>query len=994
MKLVSSSYIPHGHCYLWQTPLVAFHVISDLLIALSYFSIAVALLYFVQKYKKDFSSNLILLFGLFIMLCGTGHFLDVVTLWYPIYWISGLIKAATALVSAYTAMELFILIPQFLSLRSPKDFEVINRQLEDTLASKLLTQKELEKSQKIFQEAFSNAPVGMILASLEGHFLKVNHALIRNLGYTEDNFLSMSLQSITHLDDLPACVALRGKLLSGKHQSYKAARRYYHQLGHVVPIELSISLIRDSQGSPLCFIAHARDISHQEKINTFLKEAKQEAEAASRIKSEFLATMSHEIRTPMNAMIGMTELLEETKLDAQQIDYVRIIRTSSNTLLTIINDILDFSKIESDKIELEMTRLNLHECVEDVVSLFSLRIEEKNLAITSVIDPANMPSSFRGDAIRLRQILSNLVSNSIKFTEKGEISISAWVDKIPSETRAKNSSLSTYKICFSVKDTGIGIAEDKIYRLFKPFSQADTSITRKYGGTGLGLVISERLVSMMGGSMSVESKVGEGSIFHFFIKLEAYEQPSQIDASETLFDLQLNRLLIVSSSELSSRHLRLQAESWNLMVEIEKSAESALVRLCRNELFHAVVIDETISDLESIQLAFQIRNIPSHQATPIILLQARKHSDARHLGILGNLGKKVRTLQKPVMRSQFYNALAELLLGKVSVSMQSSFSPEAGDIVSSETHPLRILLAEDIPLNQKVTMQMLKLYGYQADIANNGKEAVEAVKHQYYDLVLMDIQMPQMDGLEATRKIRAEQQIKQPYITAMTAHSMQGDRKECLSAGMNDYISKPVCKLDLVKAIQRCIAFTKHSSKEALAEIEVDSSTSTSSFYLEAEPSVTVVERGSSNHLSSSVGLPIPGVASAMAESELVIATSIDSEEDSELPILDLAILESVTTDRSFLKEICSSFSEDAPKRIAAIKSAVEAENAAELRKTAHALKSLSSCVGAIGLFKICESMEIIGKNNQYVLALPLLTEAEAEQERVQIAISRYQETL
>ena len=794
-------YIPHGHCYLWQTPLVGLHIISDTLIALAYSSIPIVLVYFVRKYNQDFSSSLVFLFGLFIMLCGTGHLLEVVTLWYPIYWVSGLVKAATALVSCYTAVELFILLPQFLLLKSPKELETVNQQLKATLAEQLLAEKDLEESRRTFRGAFDDAPIGMALVSLEGNFLKVNKALVRMLGYSNDELLSTNFQAITHPDDLGADLALMDELTSDERRFYRLEKRYYHKLGHVVSVELSVALLRDSKDSPLYFVAHVQDVSQQKRANVSLIAATQAAEAANEAKSEFLATMSHEIRTPMNAMIGMAELLEETKLDRQQQDYARVIRTSGGTLLTVVNDILDFSKIESSNLELEMTRLDLYECVEDVISLFSNQAEEKQLALTSLIEPANIPSFFIGDATRLRQILSNLTSNSIKFTEQGEISIRVRVDEMCSEPATREADNSSYRVHFSVKDTGIGIAEDKISRLFKPFSQVDASITRKYGGTGLGLAISKKLIEMMGGSLSVESKVGEGSTFSFFVDLRACGQLGQAEPAETQSGLQQKRLLIVDSNELTGRYLRLQAESWNLVVEVAGSAESALVKLFRSEPFDAIALSETIADMESVQLASQIRNFPNYQAIPIILLQTRKKGSEKCLSILRN---KFRVLQKPVRRSHFYNALVDLLLDEAPTTYRDSASPDAVKAISSEDKPLRILLTEDIPLNQKVAVQMLSLYGYEVDVANNGKEAVEAVKRQPYDLVFMDVQMPEMDGLEAAQQIRAEHDIAQPHIVAMTAHAMQGDRQECLSAGMNDYIRKPIRKRDLAEALQQC----------------------------------------------------------------------------------------------------------------------------------------------------------------------------------------------
>ncbi|MGB5916628.1 MAG: ATP-binding protein, partial [Phormidesmis sp.] len=532
MSLPSSQYIPHGHCYLWQTPLVALHMTSDLLIALSYFSIPLTLVYFVYKRKHLFPVRLLLLFGSFIFLCGLGHVFDVVTLWYPIYWTSGTVRAFTALVSGFTAVELTILLPQFLALH---DVDSVNQRLEAEVHAQEITQRELEANQKVFRSAFYDIPIGMVLVSLDGFFKEANEAILNIVGYSKEELLALDFQSITYPDDLEADLELVNDLIANNRRYYRLEKRYFHKLGHIVPIELSVSLLRDSEDNPLLFIAHINDISEQKRVNASLKAASEAAEAASRAKSEFLAMMSHEIRTPMNAMLGMTELLGETELDNQQQDFVEVIRNSGKTLLTVINDILDFSKIESNNLELEEGRLDLHECIEDVLTLFTHQAESKGLALTSLIEPMRIPTVFKGDSVRMRQILSNLISNSIKFTDEGEISVRVNIsketlgeikgEKLESgqlESGTDDSKLANfYRVRFSIEDTGIGIEPDKLANLFQPFKQVDSSITRKYGGTGLGLSISKRLVEMMGGKLWAESELAKGSTFHFSLLLES-----------------------------------------------------------------------------------------------------------------------------------------------------------------------------------------------------------------------------------------------------------------------------------------------------------------------------------------------------------------------------------------------------------------------------------------------------------------------------------------
>ena len=970
LLLLASPYIPHGHCYLWQTPLVSLHVVSDFLIAIAYFSIPIALLYFVFKRENDFPVRLIVLFGSFIICCGLGHVFDIVTLWYPIYWISGTVRAATALISCYTAMEVAILLPTFLALRGPQELEALNQQLSLKIAEKTATEKELESTKQVFESAFDYAPSGMVLVSTNGLFLRVNEAFSAMTGYAKEELLASDFQSITHPDDLQGDMEVMHTLMEAQNRLVmKIEKRYFHKRGHLIDIQLSAALLRDTEKNPLFFIAHIQDISEQKRIHASLENARKTSEEANQAKGEFLAMMSHEIRTPMNALIGMTELVSETGLTTQQQEFVDVIRSSGNTLLTVINDILDFSKIESNKLELEMTRLELYECVEEVLLLYNAQAQQKGLALTSLIQPANIPAFFKGDAVRLRQILSNLVSNSIKFTSKGEVSIQVQVEKCSSVTskRPEQDTLDTYEILFTVKDTGVGIPPEKLSNLFKPFSQVDASTTREYGGTGLGLAISKRLVELMHGRVWVESTVNEGSKFNFSIQLAAYEQLASASNHTGPVDLQQKRLLIINSNETNRQHLSMQAESWNLTIDTADSAEMALSKLFRNEMPDIIAINEPLPDMESVQLASQIRNFPNYQTIPIVLIQSTQ-SQSRRLNILGG---RVKVLKKPIRRSQFYNALVQLLLD-TEEDIPALTKAQTKTSSAKEKKPLRILLTEDIPLNQKVALTMLSSLGYEADIANNGVEAVEAVKKKAYDLVFMDVQMPKMDGLEATRTIRA-QSIQQPYIVAMTAHAMQGDREECLSAGMSDYISKPIRKRHLADMLQQCPqvitdGFAREQAREQARE--------------EIEGEQTPIE---------------PLESSGDQNSALAARTQSPTDNNLELqniPVLNTEILEGVSTEKDFLLEITQSFLSDAPERLVALETAIEKEDPTEVRTTAHALKSLSSCVGAMSLFHVCKFIEEAGKNNQPRSARPMMSEVSSQYQKAQAAIAHYQEQL
>ncbi|MEO0457205.1 MAG: response regulator [Cyanobacteria bacterium P01_A01_bin.114] len=958
----SSHYIPHGHCYLWQTPLVGLHAVSDLLIAIAYFSIPITLLFFFYKRKSTFSVSILVLFSLFIVLCGLGHLLDIVTLWYPIYWVSGTVRAATALVSCYTAVECLVLLPKFLALKGPAELKVINQRLKKQIAEQASIEQTLEKNQEIFKEVFQDVPLGIALVSIEGRFLKVNKALTEMIGYTPQELLDTDFQAITHPDDLQADLDYLDELIGGKRRFYQMEKRYFHKLGHDVTVQLNVTLLSDPDGKPLSFIAHIQDISEQKQMNADLISATQAAEAANQAKSDFLSMMSHEIRTPMNAMLGMTELLSETALEAQQQDYVEVICTSGNTLLKIINDILDFSKIESKKLELEMGRFDLYECVEEVMTLFSNQAEQKGLSLTTLIEPANIPRFFKGDAVRLRQILTNLLSNSIKFTDKGEVSIQAKVQPINPETTDVETTRPHYEIQFVVKDTGIGIAQGKIKSLFQPFQQVDASTTRKYGGTGLGLVISRQLIEMMGGKIEIESEPGQGTTFHFSIKLEAYGRALQTGRIQHELDLRQKRLLIVDSNQTSRRYLTLQAESWHLEVYVADSAEATFVTLFRSQPFDVIVINEPLPDMNHRQLASHIRNFPNYQTVPLILLQNRQQSSVQQRSLPSN---KIKLLQKPIKRSQFYNALVQLLVDEDAFA-QADISPAqtSAPAMTSKT-PLRILLTEDIPLNQKVALEMLAMYGHQADVVNNGKEALEALRHQPYDLVLMDIQMPKMDGLEATREIRSDLDIVQPHIIAMTAHAMQGDREACFTAGMNGYISKPIRKHDLGRALQQCLA----PKKPLRSRRQIAPTTASMTVPIQA-PEVA-------QEIVPSIAIPdlLPNLA--------------------DLSTLDLQSLEALSNDRSFLFEVCNTFLAEAPQRIVAIQTALDQQHATALAQAAHALKSLSSCVGAARLYQICQLMEAMGKAaNCTQTAQRLIEPIQSEYKQVRTALQHYRDTL
>ena len=544
--------------------------------------------------------------------------------------------------------------------------------------------------------------------------------------------------------------------------------------GCVLPFHQSFSSIKNDRGELIGLVGVAVDLTERKRAEEALIKAKMGAEDAASAKSNFLANMSHEIRTPLNAIIGMTSILLDEKLTPEQRDYLEIIGTNGDALLTVINDILDFSKMESNRAVLEEYDFSLFQCIEESLDLVGINASKKGINLAYTIDK-DVPKRIIGDSAKLRQVLGNLLSNAVKFTDSGEVVVSVSSQEIDGDN----------EIHFVIQDTGIGIPEDHMKLLFQPFSQMEPSTTRLYGGTGLGLAISRKLVEMMKGRIWAESREGAGSRFHFTIKAHSVEsEPGPKGALHQMRDM---RVLIALNNKTNRHILSKQIYDWGMIPISAASGQEALQYIRWGADFDIAIVDMDLHDMSGQQLANKIKKCAWD--LPVLLLTS--------------LGKQVPSgypyLTKPIKPTQLHKALIDILPGKC--TEEESMKPVRRK--ASTINPLRILLAEDNVSSQKVAHEMLKRLGCRADIASNGLEVLRALENEDFDVVLMDLRMPEMDGLEATRIIRERWPDRKLKIIALTAHVLPGDPERCLEAGMDGYISKPLRKEDLAQELEK-----------------------------------------------------------------------------------------------------------------------------------------------------------------------------------------------
>ncbi len=844
---------------------------------------------------------------------------------------------------------------------------------QQEINERIRVQDELRRQKEYLESLVSNSPVAIVVADISERILSWNPAAETLFGYSQEEVIGQTIyQAIGGTSTAHAEMQYHlGRIKQQERiQCVTQRTRKDDSLVDVEVIAVPVKVAADQMG----MIAIYYDI-------TELLRARRLAEAANQAKSEFLATMSHEIRTPMNAIIGMSGLLMDTPLSERQYEFANTIRTSGDALLTIINDILDFSKIEANKLELEHQAFDLHDCVESALDLVSTRAAEKGLDLAYLID-ASVPDTIVGDVTRVRQILVNLLSNGVKFTSQGEVVVSVAAQPLPAASpergaqAGKNNSdpaalpsEQRYEIHFAVRDTGIGIPTERMSRLFKSFSQVDSSTTRQYGGTGLGLVISKHLSELMGGQMWVESSgiPGNGSTFHFTI--HAAKAPTDVirrHRQSQQPELRGKRLLIVDDNATNRLILLLQAQSWGMKTEAAATPAEALTWLERGDRFDIAILDMHMPEMDGVMLANKIRRYYDAARLPLVMLTSL---GAHETDAIEQAARFAAFLTKPVKASHLYDTLVEVVAGSRVPGQTMHEPPEQVspfDADMAQRLPLRILLAEDNTINQRLALLILERLGYRADVAANGLEVLEALERQPYDVVLMDVQMPMMDGLEATRQL--QQRVppdQQPYVIAMTANAMQGDREMCLDAGMNDYLTKPIDISELVVALSGVKPAGLTSQPEPAAP---------------APPGTTPQPQTDASDPATITG-PAP------------------TEPAHEPAILDPAALHRLRKTLGnqadvLLPDLIDDFFKDGAHLQEQAQQALAQNEAETLRRAAHTLKSNSSNFGATTLANLCQQLETHARDQNLADAATILHNIEEEFSRTRAALEAIQKDL
>ncbi len=794
-------------------------------------------------------------------------------------------------------------------------------------------EEELARERDLLKTIIDNVPDLIYVKDRYGRFITANAALLNRLnldspaqmaGKTDYDFSVPEMACNYVTDDQN--VMRSGEPLMDREES--------HQGEDGPPIWLLTTKVplRNSDGEVIGVVGIGHDITERKKSEKEIISAKEIADKANQAKSDFLANMSHEIRTPMNAIIGMTDLVLDTRLDANQRNFLLMVQESGESLLSVINDILDFSKIEAGKLDIESRIFDLRESLGDTMKTLALKAHAKGLELAFRVDP-NAPRYVIGDAGRLRQIIVNLVGNAVKFTEKGEVVVD--VDCVAANDKDVH-------LRFCVRDTGIGIPEEKCATIFEEFEQADTSTTRRFGGTGLGLAISSRLVRLMGGTIDVSSEVNEGSKFTFEITLDSAPEDVEQQSNKGLVYVGGTRVLVVDDNETNRKILDEMLSNWGMKPILAPSGDVAIEELrgaaSDGEPFGLVISDVNMPEMSGYDFVEQVIEDKNIAATPIIILTSGgRDGDSV---IRDRLGISER-LMKPVKQSELFDAIVRTL-GVTAPEDETAF--EYDEELVSSIGELKVLLAEDNVINQRLAVGVLDRFGHEVTVVENGQQAVDALGREPFDVVLMDVQMPVMDGFAATEAIRhrEEKTGERVPIIAMTAHAMKGDREKCLEIGMDEYVAKPI------RITVLC---------EKLAKV--------------------LQGRGT---LSTS-GRPDLSVLVAHEEDEAKAGVDIADVIDWEHAKV------TVGGDQGLLDELLKIYLGESSKLLREIEGAIQSESGHDLHRTAHTLKGASMSVGAIGVVAVAESLEQIGGRGALSEAPPVMDQLKSAVSKVVRAI-------
>jgi len=913
----------------WSPGLSGLHIAADLAIAVAYLAIPLLLIHFLWRRHDLPFPRVFWLFVAFIFACGVVHLLEAATFWWPAYRLGGLMKLVAAVVACVTVVALFRITPQVLMLRSPED-------LEREVAERERAEQALKESEALYHSLVESLPLNVFRKDRQGHINFANRRLAETLGKPMEELIGK-----TDMELFPAEMAGKYRRDDARVMEHgvvlEDVEEQVNSEGELRYIQTLKSPVRDAQGGIVGVQGMFWDVSDRHRAAEQLHEAKEAAEQANRAKSLFLANMSHEIRTPMNGIIGMTELLLETNLTPEQREYLSMVRESGESLMSVIEDVLDFSKIEAGKLDLEHETFELRESLGDTMKSLAFRAHSKGLELACHIHPDVEPVVI-GDRRRLRQVIVNLVGNAVKFTDHGEVVL---------DVRTTSELEDRVLLEFCVSDTGVGIPPDKLSHIFEAFEQADNTSTRQYSGTGLGLAISARLVELMGGRIWVESKLGRGSKFFFTALLSKGELEKPNKARRTaVSQLEGMRVLVVDDNETNRSILREMLGNWGLAPSLARGADEALQMLHQaradDNPFRLLLTDSHMPHTDGFQLVERLRAEEGLDSTVVMMLTSGDQpGDVAHCERLDISSYLI----KPVKQSELFDAIAMAL-------HLSSPEDDPAKLPASETGPagpLRILLAEDSFVNQKLAVGLLEKWGHQVTVAGNGLEAVEAAMHRPFDLIIMDVQMPEMDGLEATHEIRAREKADGRHvpILAMTAHAMKGDRQRCLDAGMDEYICKPIRGKQLYGAISRLVGGRGNVADDA-------------------------TDAGNSQPVAPPIAQP--GAESAKEPSGMNWSAALDS----------------VQGDRELLREVIDAYLSESPDLLDQVEQAIAREDPVGVRRAAHTLKGTLRYFGATRGFDLALNLETMGRELDLSAAEDCLADLREEVARLRPVLASF----